>query len=118
MEINLDKKYVPLFNKAPENISLSRVAKLLTEAYASGLEELSSDKVGYDLHDAVQLEVILLQAKEILQAKQKTGYKPSNVKRLLQRIEDDAKTETRAVTDVLNDISLTAKQILTMIKEK
>jgi len=101
-----------------KNINLSKVATMLKAEYSKDeAVELASDKVGYELADAVALEVVLLQALEILKAKEKAGYKPSNVRRLLQRIEDEARTETRGTADVLNDIDLTAKSILNLVKK-
>ena len=94
--INLPDKFAPFFNK-PESI------------------DLSSDKVGFSLEDALHLEAVLSFMVDERTADE--PYKKSNVSKTIDKHSDQVKPK-RSTSDVLNECKSLATSLQKLFKKR
>ena len=91
------------------------IASKLAELKFGKKQELSSDKVGYKVEDALALESTLNSIKSALNKHLKMSYQKSGVMQKLESMDD--RVETRRSDEVLNDVTNTANEILSLINK-
>tara|TARA_R110000796_G_scaffold22022_1_gene64236 strand:+ start:60 stop:419 length:360 start_codon:yes stop_codon:yes gene_type:complete len=89
----------------------------MSDKYASVFNtELASDKIGYKLADAQQLEEALESL--LNNFKSKEAYSKSNTMKTIERHSDDQVKPKRSVSDVLNSCNELASQLVTIVNKK
>jgi hypothetical protein len=101
-------------NKQEQTVN-NAVNKLAELKFGKKTVELNTDKVGYSLEDAIQLETALVAILDTMKADQ--PYKESNTMKTIKRHSDQVQ-EKRLASDVLNECNDLAKQIVTLINKK
>ena len=106
-------------NKEQEQTVNDAVSRLVELKFGKRVEtkaiELDTDKVGYSLEDAIQLEKALISILDTM--KQKEAYRESNTMKTINKHSDQVQ-EKRLSSDVLNECNDLAKQMITLINKK
>lgn len=106
-------------NKEQEQTVNNAVSRLRELKFGKRVEtkavELNTDKIGYGLEDALQLESAINSILDVF--KQKEAYRESNTMKTINRHSDQVQ-EKRLVSDVLNECNDLAKQIINLINKK
>ena len=106
-------------NKEQEQTVNDAVSRLRELKFGKRVEtkpvELNTDKLGYSLEDALQLEKALTSILDTM--KQKEAYRESNTMKTINRHSDQVQ-EKRLASDVLNECNDLAKQMITLINKK
>lgn len=119
----MDKKTEKAISTAVQKLVSLRAKKNgsqhleMSDRYASVFNtELASDKVGYKLADAQQLEEALESLLDNFKSKE--AYSKSNTMKTIERHSDDQVKPKRAVSDVLNACNELASQLVTIVNKK